>query len=111
MSAASALGVKGVDGPALEGGDGIFDETALVQRVGVDGNLHIQVVRDREATIDGGRGRTPVFVELQAASASLDLLNKTRRQAGIAFAEKTEIHGKGVSGLQHPPNVPGARRT
>src|SRR4029077_13256881 len=62
------------------------------------------------AAIDGGGGRTPVFVKLKAACPSLDLLNKTGRQACIAFAEETEIHWKGVGSLKHPENMPRARR-
>jgi hypothetical protein len=36
VAAAGALGVVGVDGAALDGGDRVLDEAGLVQRVGVD---------------------------------------------------------------------------
>src|SRR5262245_37182420 len=79
VAAAGAFAVKGVDSSGLESGDGIFDEAALVQRVGVDGNLHVHVIRDREAAIDRTRRRTPVLMKLETARASLDLLNETLR--------------------------------
>jgi hypothetical protein len=47
MAAAGAFGVEGVDGAALEGADGVLDEAALVQRVGVEHHLHVVVVGDR----------------------------------------------------------------
>ena len=59
MPAASAFGVKCVNCSALEGRDRIFDKAAFVQCVGVDKNLNIHVVRDRQATVDGRRALFP----------------------------------------------------
>src|SRR5580693_2234401 len=67
VSASRPFRVKRVNRSSLEGCDCILDETALVQRIGVDENLHIHVIRNREAAIDGGGCRTPVFVKLEAA--------------------------------------------
>src|SRR5215469_9273879 len=39
MSAACPFGVKGVNGSSLEGRDCIFDETAFVERIGMNKNL------------------------------------------------------------------------
>src|SRR3954468_3661536 len=47
--AAGALGVEGVDGAARERLDGVLDEAAFVERVGVDHHLHVVVLGDREA--------------------------------------------------------------
>src|SRR4029077_8811929 len=47
MSAAGALGMKSVNGSALKRGHGLFDKTALVQRVGVEQDLYIHVIGDR----------------------------------------------------------------
>jgi len=38
--------------------------------------------------------------------ASVSLLNETRRQTCIAFAEKAEIHRKGIGRLKHPRSRP-----
>src|SRR5262249_25827662 len=110
MSATSPFSVKGVNGPALEGRDGIFDKAALIQRVGVDDNLYIHVIGDGETAIDGSRSRTPVFMKLQATDAGLDLFNQTCCQARAALTEKAQIHGEGVSRLEHPLNMPRSRR-
>src|SRR5262249_22931305 len=42
VPAAGALGVKGVDGAALERLDGVLDEAGLVKRVGVDHHLYVE---------------------------------------------------------------------
>src|SRR5580692_10296604 len=52
MSAARSFGMKCMNGPALESGDCIFDEPAFVKRVGMDQNLHIHVICDRQAGIN-----------------------------------------------------------
>src|SRR5262249_49623901 len=99
MSATGPLGVKGVDSSTFESCDRIFYKTALVQRVCVDEHLDIHVIGDGKAAIDGGGGSAPVLMKLKAARPSLDLLNQTRRQACIAFAEETEIDWKGIGSL------------
>src|SRR5262249_33668872 len=67
MAATGSLAVKGMNGSALERCDGPVDETALVQRVGMNENLDIHLIGDRETAIDGAGGCSPVFVELQPA--------------------------------------------
>ena len=79
MAAAGAFGVVGVDGAAGDGGDGVFDEARLVERVGVDGDLDVEVVGDGQTAVDGGRRGAPVLVQLQAAGAGADLLLQRRR--------------------------------
>ena len=110
VAAAGALGVEGVDGAALEGRDRVLDEARFVQRVGVDHHLHVVVVRDREAVVDGGGRRAPVLVELHRAGAALDLLDEARRRRGIALAGEAEVHREGVGGLDHAGDVPRAGR-
>ena len=43
-------------------------------------NLHVHVVRDRKTAIDRSGGRTPVFMQLEAARTRLYLLNERRRE-------------------------------
>ncbi len=110
MAAAGALGVEGVDGAALEGGDGVLDEAGFVQRVGVDHHLHVVIVGDRQAAVDGGRRRAPVLVQLQRAGAGQHLLLERRRQRGVALAGEAEVHREAVRRLDHARDMPGARR-
>src|SRR3546814_2412748 len=56
MAAASAFGMEGVDGAVLEGGNRVLDEAALVQRIGMDGDLDVMLFGNRQAVVDGGRG-------------------------------------------------------
>src|SRR6266853_2307968 len=106
VSAARPFRVKCVNGSALECGDRIFDETAFVERVCMDKNLHVHVVRNRQTAVNGRGCCTPVLMKLEAACPSLDLLNKTSCRARVAFSEKAEVHGEGIGGLEHPVNMP-----
>ena len=63
VASAGAFGVVTVNRAVLEGCDGRFDETAFVERVGVDEDLDIVLVGNREASVDRCRRGAPVFVE------------------------------------------------
>lgn len=76
VAAARSFGVVGVDGAALEGGNGLLDEAGLVEGVGVDAALDVELIADSEAGVDGGRGRAPVFVDFETACSGGDLLAK-----------------------------------
>src|ERR1700741_3527887 len=106
MPASRPFSVKRVNRPAFEGGDCIFDEAALVQRVGVNENLHIHVIRNRQATIDGERRCAPVLIKFQAPRSRLDLLNEARWRACVALTKKPKVHGKTICGFEHSSNVP-----
>src|SRR5260221_8256132 len=96
MPAAGAFGMKGVNGSALEGRDCIFDKPALVQGVGVNGNLHIHLIRDREAAIDGGGRSAPIFMKVEPAGAGLHLLNETLRQPPRPLAQEADFHAESI---------------
>ena len=49
MAAARPFGMEGVNRPSLEGLNCIFDKPGFVQRVGMDGDLHIEFFRHIEA--------------------------------------------------------------
>ncbi len=110
MAAARAFGVEGRNRAALEGCDRVLDEARFVQRVGVDRDLHVVPVRDRQAVVDRRRRRAPILVELQAVGAGHDLLFERARQRGIALALEAEVHRKGLGRLQHRMDVPRPRR-
>ena len=76
VPAAGAFGVIGVNRPPLERRDRVVYVAGLVQRVGVDRHLHVVGVGDAEAGVDRRRRRSPVFVQLQANRAGLDLLGQ-----------------------------------
>src|SRR5690606_17761149 len=78
VAAAGALGVIGVDGAVPEGGNGVLDEAALVEGVGVDHHLHVEGIGDAQAVVDGGGGGAPVLVQLQAGGAGEDHLLERR---------------------------------
>src|SRR6202008_3960364 len=55
VSPARSFRVERVNGPTFEGRHSIVDKPGLVQRVSMDRNLDIHVVRNRKAAIDGSR--------------------------------------------------------
>ena len=100
VAAAGALGVEGAQRAALGRGDGVLDEAALVERVAVDRRpacrWHSATV---EAAVDRRRRGAPVFVQLQADRAGLDLLAQRLGTAGVALAEES----RGSSGSRRRP--------
>ena len=110
MAAARAFGVEGAQAAAFGGGDGVLHKAGFVERVGVDGDLHVGLFGHAQAVADGcGRG-APVFVQLETNGTGVDLLVQRGGQAGIALAQKTQVHREGVGRLQHALHVPRPRR-
>ena len=108
MAAAGTFGVEGVNRASLDGGDRVFHEAGFIQGVGVDAHLHIHPIGHRQAGIDGGGRGAPVFVQLQAAGAGAHLFFQGFRGAGVAFAEKAQVHRQAFRCLKHSPDVEGA---
>ncbi|MNS54294.1 hypothetical protein D3C72_870780 [compost metagenome] len=108
VTATGTFGVIGVNGAALERAEGGFDETGLVEGVGVDRHLHVELIGDAQAVVDARRRGAPVFVQLEPDGAGLDLLDQRLRQAGVAFAGEANVHRERVSGLKHARQVPRA---
>ena len=94
-----------VDGAPLDRGDGVFDKPRFIQGVGMDADLHIHLIRDRQASVNGGGCCSPVFMQFEAASPSPHLLFQGLGGAGIALAEETQIHRQSFGGLKHPADV------
>ena len=69
-------------------------------------HLHVGLVGHVQAIADGRRRGAPVFMQLEANHAGIDLLVQGGRQRGVAFAQKSEVHREGVSRLQHAFDVP-----
>ena len=110
MTAARAFGMKGADAAPADRRDGVLDEARLVQRVGMDRHLRVGGVGYVQAIADRGGCRAPILVQLQADHAGVDLLVQCVRQAGVALAQKAEVHRKRVSCLEHAFDVPRAGR-
>ncbi len=109
MAAARAFSMERVDGSSLERRNGALDKARLVQGVGMEGDLHVERISHRQATVDCSRRRPPVLMQLQAAGASQNHLLECTRLARIAFAKQADVHWHGFGGLQHARQMPGAR--
>ena len=64
VAATGAFGMEGAESSAFRCGNGVFHKAGFVQRVGVDGNLHIGFIRHVQAVADGSGRGAPVFVQL-----------------------------------------------
>ncbi len=110
MAAARALGVKGMDRAALDGGKRILHKAAFIERVGVDHHLHVHVVCDTQAAINrAGRG-APILVQFHSTGPRADHLDQCFGLARVALGREAEIHRKAVQRLQHSPDMPRSRR-
>src|SRR5262245_36631717 len=76
VAAAGTFSVIRVNRAAVDCGNRVFDEARFVQRVGVNGYLHVVLVGYREAPVDRRRRRAPVFMKLETDGAGADLLAK-----------------------------------
>ena len=110
MSATGTLGVKRADGAPANRLQRGFDKPSLVDRVRMDRDLHIVLVRDRKTVVDCGGCGAPVFVQFQAIGTRLDLLHERARCGAITLALKTQVHRKRIGGFEHPVDVPRPRR-
>ena len=86
VTATGAFGVEGMNGAALEGGDGVFDKAGLVERIRVDHHLHVHLVGDAQAAIDGGGRGAPVFMQFQRTGPAQNLFIDALRFRGVALA-------------------------
>ena len=109
MAATCTLGVVGVDRATVDCGDRILDKTTLVERVGVDRNLHVVVVGNAERSADSGGCRAPILVNLQAARTCLDLLDHRACGGAVTLAEQTDIDGQTLECAQNHLDRPATR--
>ncbi len=111
MTAPGALGMVSVDAALLERGKRVLDETRFVKSVGMDRHLDIVAVGNAQAVVDGRRCGAPVLVEIESHGTGLELGLQRLGQAGVALAEKADVHGHVVHGLEHLADMPLTGRT
>src|SRR4051812_19250508 len=109
MAATGAFAVESVNGAPLERLDRIFDEAALVQGVGMDRHLDVQLVRYVEAGADRRGGGAPILMQLQSHHAGEHLLAQRLVRGAVSLAEKSEVHWELVRRFEHAVNVPSSR--
>src|ERR1700730_14089402 len=100
----------GVNRPPLERRDTRLHKSSLVQCIGVDRDLRVRLFGDGKTGVDRCRGGSPILMQLQTERACGDLLTQRLRLTGVTFPKKTEIDRITIGGLEHPLNMPWARR-
>ena len=76
MAASCTLRVVGVDGPSVYRGYGVLHKTRLVQRIGVDGHLHPELLGHSQTGVNRSRCGAPILMELETTGTRLDLLGQ-----------------------------------
>ena len=92
MTAACAFGVIGVDRAPVKGVYRVLDTAGFVERVRVNGHLHIVPLRNRQTAVNSGRRAAPVLVQLESGSTGLDLLGERTCCRAVALAEKRHVN-------------------
>mmetsp|Transcript_86435 Transcript_86435/g.241858 ORF Transcript_86435/g.241858 Transcript_86435/m.241858 type:complete len:224 (-) Transcript_86435:1136-1807(-) len=102
MASAGTFCVVGVDGPAAESCDGVVNIARLVQRVRVDRDGDVVLVRKGERRVNGGGRGAPVLMELETSRASFEHFQQTTTGVRrVPLARKTEVQRQVVSGAKH----------
>ena len=111
MAAAGAFGVIGVNRAAVDRRDRVLDESRFVEGVGMNRDLHVEFVGDREALIDRRGRRPPVLVQLQADRARANLLaQRFRRPSALPLPRNPKFSGNASTAscmrrMFHAPGV------
>src|SRR5437868_4923938 len=91
----------GMDGAAVDRRDGITQFSRFVQAIGMHRHCHIHLFSNRETAVDHGREGSQVFVDFQAARASLDALYQSLWAAAAPACQETDVDGHIFKGLEH----------
>src|ERR1700683_1727276 len=101
--------MKRVNGAPVDGVDGVGQVAALIERVGVNGHLHVVLVGHAQRTVDDGGGRAVVLVHLQGAGTGLDLLAQRAGLAAVALAHEADVDRHHLAGFEHARQIPRPR--
>lgn len=105
MAATSAFSVIGMDDTVLEGTNGGLNVSGLIEGIRVNKTLHVKLVTDRQARINGGGSASPVLVQLETTSACNDLFAERFWSTVVALASDTYVEWELVTGYQHVPSI------
>ena len=111
MSSACTLGVVSMDRSTSDRCQGIFDTSALIQRISMDCYLHIVLICYIQAVVDNSRCRTPVFMDFQSHCTCFDLLDQRCFIRTVSFSEESKIHRIFFCCFEHHFQVPRSRCT
>ena len=90
----------------LDRREGVFEEAALVQRVGMQLHLEIELVGDRQTRVDHRGHRAPVLVNLQPEAPAFHLVDERARACDeLPRPRKPKLIGHCFGGLQHLADV------
>ena len=111
VAAAGALGVVRVDRAALERGDRVVDVARLVQRVGVDRDLHVVAARRRARQQSIAAGVVPQSsCSFRPIAPARICSTRPFGQRRVALAGEADVERQRVGRLQHQLDVPRAGR-
>ena len=108
MTTARALGVVGMDRSPRDRAQGFFNETRLIQGVGMNRDLCIRLIGNGQARINRLGCRAPVFMKLKSTGAGFDLLNQRLSVTRVSLTKKTEIHRLTLDRTHHHFHIEGS---
>lgn len=105
VASASAFGMVGVNGTALEGCDRGLNKSALIECVGVDTALNIQLITSNQTGVDCGRRGAPILMDLETAGAGDDLFTQRTGVRVATLASNADVDRKRVGCLEHGTHI------
>ncbi len=89
MAPTGAFCVEGMYYAAVDGLECIFQEAGFIQRIRVDGNLHVQFIGYFQGSIYYGRRSAPVFMNFQPQCACGYLFYQRPGGSAIPFTKRS----------------------
>jgi hypothetical protein len=103
--AAAPFDVVGVHGAPAGGGNRVGQRPRFVERIGVQGDGHVVLVGDRQATVDDGGIGAEILVDLETGCAPL---HRPVQRSGVdcrASGEERHVHRDGPPALEQAGQV------
>ncbi|MNT23120.1 hypothetical protein D3C72_1585320 [compost metagenome] len=106
VSTAGSFRVKSMDYTTIYRSNSIFQETGLIQCVGMDRNLYIVFISNFQCRINCCRSRSPIFMDFHAQCTSFNLFFDRFSGRYVTFSEKTNIDRKVFKSFKHTLDIP-----